>query len=120
MLRPAIFCLFSCLLLAGCDDQETAKISKVGNQALHKAENLATEAGEKLGLPNSIAQRVQQRLQWDKHLDGAKIAVQGEHGKVILTGSLKTDDQRQRAVGLAEATVGVKEVVDQLTLPKGE
>jgi len=116
---PAL-CLLATLFLAGCDDQETAKISKVGNQALHKAETLATEASEKLGLPNSVSQRAHQRLLWDKHLEGARIDVQGEHGKIILTGTLKTDDQRQRAVSLAEATVGVKEVVDQLTLPKGE
>ena len=106
-----------CFLLAGCDERDTAKISKVGNQALHKAEALASEASEKLGLPNSVTQRVQQRLSWDKHLDGAKIEVHGDARKITLTGTLKTDDQRQRAVSLAEATVGVKEVTDKLTMP---
>lgn len=113
-------CLLAFLFLSGCDDRETQQISKVGNRALHKAEALATEAGEKLGLPNSVTQRVQQRLQWDKHLEGAAIEVKGEHGKIILTGTLKSDEQRQRAVTLAEATVGVKDVTDQMTLPKAE
>jgi osmotically-inducible protein OsmY len=120
MRRQLRYVLLLPLLLIGCDEQETAKISKVGSRALHKAETMATEAGEKLGLPNSLAQRVQQRLQWDKQLEGAKIEVKGEQGRVVLTGSLKTEDQRQRAVALAETTVGVKEVLDQMTLAKGE
>jgi osmotically-inducible protein OsmY len=58
--------------------------------------------------------RVALRLRWEKDLQDATIQVQAKNGIVELSGKVADIVQRQRAVQVARATVGVADVVDSL------
>lgn len=65
-----------------------------------------------------IQGRVYSRLRWDKQLYQADLDVDVEEGGiVVLTGTVSDEDEKQRAVQLAEDTVGVNRVIDRLTVP---
>jgi len=68
----------------------------------------------------SLAARVRARLSWDKSLEGSAIQVQATGGLVELTGLVRDLEQRQRAVELANSTVGVSQVADVLEYPEVE
>ena len=58
---------------------------------------------------------VSARIRWYKELRDLDIAVQATGGKtVVLKGTVPTLDKRQRAVQLANTTVGVESVQDEL------
>lgn len=114
-------------LLAGC----TARDGDLLSQALRRAgEKLEAAAG---GNANQFAgrlrstarptiglvERVETRLKWDRYLDGLEVVVEGgEAGVVKVKGKMPDVAKRQRVLDLARSTVGVKDVIDQLTLPK--
>jgi osmotically-inducible protein OsmY len=57
------------------------------------------------------------RLRWDKGLAGTAVQVDTPGtGVVRLQGIVADDQQRRRAVDLAESTQGVEKVVDELTV----
>jgi osmotically-inducible protein OsmY len=61
--------------------------------------------------------RVYGRLQWDKALQGAKLDIEVKNANtVVLTGSVPTTEAKAKAQELAEGTVGVSSVVNQLTV----
>lgn len=64
----------------------------------------------------TLEAKVLARLRWDKSLDGMQIEVRTTHGVVELKGGVAKEEQRKRAVEIAEATVGVENVVDSLTV----
>jgi osmotically-inducible protein OsmY len=115
------------LLLAGC----TARDGDLLSQALRRAgEKLETAAGgnanqfagrlRTTAKPSiGLAERVETRLKWDRFLDGVEVVVEGgEAGVVKLKGKMPDIAKRQRVLDLARSTVGVKDVLDELTLPK--
>jgi osmotically-inducible protein OsmY len=117
--------------LAGCDDREAASFRKVGAKTLAKVEALAGEAGSRLGVRLEETQakvdhftvpaRVRARLRWDQALAGADVQVQADGAAVTLTGTVRTDEQRRRAVELAQSTAGVTAVTERLAVAgKGE
>lgn len=69
------------------------------------------------GLPDDAAGRVKARLETDRRLAGVPFAVTAEGEKVTLRGVVPDAAARKRAVSLAEHTVGVSEVVDELAVP---
>ena len=74
-------------------------------QARQSAHNLNVEA------------RIYSRLHWDKALTNGSVEVDSrEPGVFILTGQVDDLAAKQRAVNLAETTVGVNRVVDQLSV----
>ncbi len=59
--------------------------------------------------------RVGSRLRWDKMLADAQIEVQcPAPGTVELKGTIRSEDQRLRAKGLAMSTAGVDKVIDSM------
>lgn len=59
--------------------------------------------------------RVYARLRWDKALADQKIDIQVQKNDiVVLTGIVPDETARDKAVKLAQDTVGVREVMDQL------
>jgi osmotically-inducible protein OsmY len=116
--------VYGLLALSGCSDQDAAQIGKVSHKALDKARALTGMAGEQLGisLPPAkvssealeISARVQARIKWDQILDGAAIQIHAEAEGIRLTGTVKNEAQRKRAVELAESTAGVTSVQDAL------
>lgn len=63
--------------------------------------------------------RVSQRLTYDKHMLGSvlQLTVRAD-GAVILQGSVASESAKKRAVDLAETTVGVTAVADELAVVK--
>ncbi len=65
----------------------------------------------------SVAARVYGRLHWDKALANSKVEIDvQEEGVAVLTGTVGDAVARSKAVQLAQDTVGVTKVVDQLVV----
>ncbi|MFN4259445.1 MAG: BON domain-containing protein [Gemmataceae bacterium] len=124
--RTAIRCLgFGlALLAAGCQEADADKLTRAGQVVKAKLAAAASRYQSQLlrHLPRladeetTLAPRVRARLRWDKTLAGQQIDVHAHGGHVTLQGSVATDNQRQRAVDLAQSTEGVVAVTDQLKL----
>jgi osmotically-inducible protein OsmY len=106
---------------AGCNQQDTESLARVGNKVVARAGAAADPLREKLdtgvrGIRSlaTVKDRVQARLQWDKQLADLTIDVQSNTGEVELKGTVKTYEQRRRAVELAESTQGVERVTDNM------
>ena len=133
---------YPCVLIAllGCTEQDAGRISKVSGKALQRANRMTGEAGEKMGINfhktekqvqqkldaikpdidgQNLSQRVQTRLKWDDLLEGLTIRVRTDKGVVTLSGVVRNEMQRRRAVALTESTKGVEKVVDALELDTG-
>jgi osmotically-inducible protein OsmY len=114
------------LFIAGCSEQEIGHIERVTGKAWDKAQNATSRISAELGVDandplgkwedGGLIRKVQQRLQWDQQLQGSSIKVQIESEEVVLTGNVKDERQRQRAVQLAETTDGVHRVKDTLQI----
>lgn len=60
--------------------------------------------------------RVYGRLRWDKDLSASALTVQANGDVVTLSGTVPDEAARNKAVKLARETVGVSQVVDQISL----
>jgi osmotically-inducible protein OsmY len=118
------------LLCCGCSGEDADRLARIGGKLAAQAEGLAAQAEGKLALGWQAVQaqvdeagvdaRVAARLRWDKELAQAEIQVQVNDGAVELIGTVADEVQRRRAVELAEATVGVEQVVDALEVAPPE
>lgn len=124
--RRTIWLMSLALLTAGCG-QDAEVLARLGRKSWSKLEALGHETANQLGprieaaragCPDpTLAARVSCRLRWDQSLEGAAIEVHAAEGKIELTGTVMNPTQRQKAIELAETTVGVEQVLDSLTLP---
>jgi osmotically-inducible protein OsmY len=65
----------------------------------------------------SVQGRVYGRLHWDKAIASAPIEITVQNENVVtLSGSVSNEAARRTAVALANDTVGVRQVVDHLTI----
>jgi osmotically-inducible protein OsmY len=67
-----------------------------------------------------ILARVYGRLHWDKALHSSSLTIRIENGAVALRGAVPDAAAKAKAVELAEDTVGVNKVVDELSVPASE
>jgi hypothetical protein len=114
-------------LVAGCSREDVPRLARVGRKAAARFEGLAGGAHGRLitevrqavpveGGPG-LAQRVGQRLRWDRDLTGADLRVSSPSPGVIhLEGTVRGLDQRRRALDLSRSTLGVDHVVDRMTV----
>jgi hyperosmotically inducible protein len=70
------------------------------------------------GLPERVEDRVKARLDSDKRFEGVEFTVAADGTTVYLRGIVPDATARKRAVALAENTVGVETVVDELAVPE--
>jgi osmotically-inducible protein OsmY len=63
-----------------------------------------------------VQHRVYARLHWDKVLNASKFEVSMDKGVATLTGAVADPKAKAKAVELAADTVGVTQVIDQLTV----
>jgi hyperosmotically inducible protein len=63
-----------------------------------------------------VLSRVYGRLHWEKSLNSSSLFVRAEGGAVTLRGAVADEVARAKAVDLAKDTVGVTQVIDQLTV----
>jgi len=124
-LLPLIF-----LPVLGCSDADAEKLRRAGDKTYDRVVNAAQQVADELGKtlldqkpPTAappptpdLAQKVQHRLDWERDLAGLSLQVSANADTITLSGSVKNDAQRQRAVQLAEATVGVAKVIADLDI----
>jgi glyceraldehyde-3-phosphate dehydrogenase/erythrose-4-phosphate dehydrogenase len=107
---------------AGCNRQDIDGLGRIGRRVLERTQSATSPLREKFdhtlqGIGTlGLRQRVQHRLQWDKTLADTTIDVAVTDKEVELRGTIRRDEQRRRAIELAESTVGVERVTDHLSL----
>jgi hypothetical protein len=69
-------------------------------------------------LPEGPADRVKARLEADRRFAGVEFTVTADGDTVTLRGILPDAKTRRQAVVLAENTVGVEKVIDELAVPE--
>ena len=113
------------LLLSKPTDLDT--LTRVGRKAGEKVAAALPDARKVAGplaafragdaLP--VEERVRVRIQTDKAMAGADVAVlPAAAGGVRLRGVVQTGEQKRRAVELARGTAGVEAVVEELAVPE--
>jgi osmotically-inducible protein OsmY len=109
------------LVAAGCNRQDVDGLGSISRKVLERTQSAVAPLRDNfertlkdIGVGAGLKERVQQRLLCDKALAAATIDISVKGAEVELRGTLKSEDQRRRAVDLAETTVGVERVVDQL------
>ena len=69
-------------------------------------------------LPERLEDRVKARFDTDKRLTGMEITIAADGATVKLQGIVPDATARKRAVAVAENTVGVEAVIDELAVPE--
>src|SRR5512134_658190 len=64
----------------------------------------------------TVREGVEQRLARSRALAGARVRAEDSGGAILLTGVVRDELQRERALGIAAQTPGVKEVRDGLRI----
>ncbi len=124
--RVSGLCLVVLLAACGCSRQDAHRLARVTRKAVAKVEGLTGGAPDRLTAgwqamragwdEAALDGRVAERLRWDRALAGAQVRVQASGGVVELQGTVTNENQRSRALEVAEATVGVERVVDKLEI----
>jgi osmotically-inducible protein OsmY len=112
-------------LALGCTNEDADRLGKIGRRIAARTESILADDGRLsrgcLALrselsENALDARVTLRLRWDKELTSSAIQVTAAGSVVELSGTLSDAALRQRAVDLAQSTVGVTKVIDSLEL----
>jgi osmotically-inducible protein OsmY len=67
-----------------------------------------------------LQEKIQDRLRWENTLTDVTVEVLVVNKEVELKGTVKTAQQRQRAIELAETVVGVDKVTDSIAQREAE
>jgi hypothetical protein len=118
------------LLAGGCSSGDTERLGRIGQKLASRGESITGDAGAKLtrgmqmardGLDEpSLETKVKSRLRWDNIVGEAKIEVLAKGNDVELKGSVRDEDQRHRAMDVAQTTAGVEKVTDSLEIAKAD
>jgi len=115
-----VFWLLLALLMAGCNRQDTEALTRIGKKVQARAEAVTGDVKSSAATSwhavseFGVEARVAARLRWDRELTGASIEVVHVGSGVELRGTVRSWEQRRRAIMLAESTVGVEGVKDSL------
>lgn len=120
--RPLL--LLGLLVFLGCSEQEVKKIERVTGKAWDKARQASAQIGAELGLDAdtwkqtrnrmTLPRLIEERLRQDAALRGASIRAQIENDQIVLTGTVREETQRLRALELARSVPGGESVRDNL------
>jgi len=107
----------------GCTRQDTESLSNIGRKIMERASAATAPYRQKLvdfksanASLDSIQDRVTCRLRWEKVLADTPIEVVASGAEIELKGTVKSLEQRTRAVEIAESTMGVERVLNSLTV----
>jgi len=118
--------LFILLVGARFKPSDGDKLASVSRVALGKVRNSLPPAAQmagplqllRRGIPERIEDKVKARLEADDRLADVNIEVNANGAEVTLRGVMPNAKARRTAVGIAEHTVGVEKVVDELAVPE--
>jgi hypothetical protein len=117
--------LIGLLCVGGCAKQDADRLARIAQKTGEKLDSLTGGVRSKvnggwhaargsLG-ETTLDSRVETRLQWDKTLADVNIQAKiAGPGVVELRGTVASEEQRQRAIDLAQSTAGVTSVTDSL------
>jgi osmotically-inducible protein OsmY len=115
---------------SGCSGEDTARLGSIGRTLVARARALSESADGKLPSgwqaargaveASALAGHVGARLRWDKALVDTAIEVSADGTSVELKGRLDTQEQKRRAIEIAESTAGVEKVLDSLEMSPPE
>jgi hypothetical protein len=126
--RAVWFLVGAGLLAAGCSGEDNERLARLGRKLSEKAQGLpaSAPASARIAWPTptpsaipeavGLAERVRWRVRQDRYLAELPIEVTSSGMLVQLSGTVRTPEQRQRALDLARSTVGVADVADSLTV----
>lgn len=105
---------------------ETKAVGTSGSVDTQKARQMGAELGEKAAIATqqmkesahdaTITTKIKAKMALDELVKARTIDVSTDGSTVILTGSVGSDAERQRAVALARETAGVTTVFDRLII----
>jgi hypothetical protein len=114
-------------LSVGCNRQDTDCLSRIGRKIATHAKNNAGDIGSKLDVSwagakkePSLQEKVQDRLRFENTLTDVTLEVLVKEKEVELKGTVKTAQQRLRAIELAETLAGVDRVTDSIMVKETE
>lgn len=96
-------------------DTTRDKARAAGAEIGEKVAGGVEKAGETLE-EASLTAKVKSKITLDDTLDGSRIQVTTDDGRVTLTGTVITEVQHRRALDLARETEGASSVVDHLSV----
>jgi len=118
MKRTLLFAAISVLGCTGCNRSDGDRLARIGSKVAQKVQDLVPEtplAGSLSLTPSAnLEGRVRDRFKNDRYLAPASIEISVYEGAVRLKGQVDNAILKRRAVELAESTVGVEKVVDDL------
>jgi osmotically-inducible protein OsmY len=118
-------CGLLALSLCGCSEVDTERLARIWHKVGLHVQALTVGAQHRLSSgwsafkdrsdsPAALRDRITARLRLDKSLAESSIEIDVSGATVTLRGELENGAARQRAVELAQTTVGVEQVVDEL------
>ena len=112
---------------AGCNRQDAECLSRIGRKVAAHTKHNAGDLGSKLEVSwpgakrePTLQEKIQDRLRWENTLTDVTFEVVVKDKEVELKGTVKTPQQRLRAIELAETMVGVDRVTDSITVREPE
>lgn len=115
------------LACTGCNRQDADCLSRIGGKVAAHSKKNAAAVGAKfdtnwIGTKKvpTLQEKVQDRLRYENTLTEVTIEVSVKDKEVELKGNVKTPQQRQRAIELAETLAGVSKVTDAITVTEPE
>ena len=112
------------VVCVGCVKEDADRLQRVANRSANEINVVSGNAWGRLAPrwqrvratpEQTLEDRVRQRLANDKSLASARIEAKATGATVELRGTQITAEQRKQALALTQATVGVEQVVDQMT-----
>lgn len=93
--------------------RETAR--EVGSAVADRAQKASVRVGEAME-DGALTAKIKSKMALDDHVKALNINIDTVDGVVSLSGTVQSQDERERAVRLARETDGVKEVRDSLVV----
>jgi osmotically-inducible protein OsmY len=111
----------------GCNRHDADCLARIGRKVAAHTKNGAGDVGSKLDVSwagskkePTLQEKIQDRLRWENTLTDVTFEVLAVNKEVELKGTVKTAQQRHRAIELAETVVGVDKVTDSIALREAE
>jgi hypothetical protein len=125
---PTILISLIAVIFAGCSPHDNEHLARLGRKIGGRIGSLTAGHDEELtrawgalgtkGEDQPLEVRVLSRIRWDRDLADCKIEVLREGAMIELSGTVPNHAAHQRAIDLAQTTVGVESVADWLEEPE--
>jgi len=100
---------------------DAEKAREKGVEVVHKAAETTRVAAERTGeavREGALTAKIKSKMALDDHVKARQINVHTTGTTVTLTGTVRSEQERERAIRLARETEGITQVVDKLKVVK--